>query len=136
MSRYQFIDQLAITEPIQVLCRVLQVSPAGYYQWVRRPGKSATAWQAAAAAAFHRHAHRYGTRRLRAELRAEGHTVGRCALCTWLRSSGLRALSTRPQRPVPRWLTRPLSWPKTGCSVRLHQPRLIRCGSATSPTCR
>ena len=99
MSRYQFIDQLAVTEPVQVLCRVLQVSPAGYYQWVRRPGKSATAWQAAAVAAFNRHAHRYGTRRLRAELRAEGHAVGRYALRTWLRSSGLLALSTRSQRP-------------------------------------
>lgn len=30
MSRYQFIEQVAPTEPIQVLCRVLRVSPAGY----------------------------------------------------------------------------------------------------------
>lgn len=29
MSRYQFIEQLAATEPVQVLCRVLQVSTAG-----------------------------------------------------------------------------------------------------------
>ena len=29
MSRYQFIKQVAATEPVQVLCRVLQVSPAG-----------------------------------------------------------------------------------------------------------
>jgi putative transposase len=32
MSRYQFIEQLATSEPVQVLCRVLHVSPAGYYQ--------------------------------------------------------------------------------------------------------
>ena len=36
---------------------------------------------------------------MRAELRAEGHAVGRYALRTWLRRRGLRALSTRPQRP-------------------------------------
>jgi transposase InsO family protein len=53
----------------------------------------------AAHAAFTRHARRYGTRRLRAELRAEGHAVGRYALRSWLHQHGLRALSTRPQRP-------------------------------------
>jgi putative transposase len=53
----------------------------------------------AATAAFSRHAQRYGTRRLRAELQAEGHAVGRYALRTWLHRRGLRALSTRPQRP-------------------------------------
>lgn len=30
MSRYQFIDQVVTTEPVQVLCRVLAVSAAGY----------------------------------------------------------------------------------------------------------
>ena len=58
----------------------------------------AAAWQEAAQATFTRHARRYGTRRLRAELRAEGHAVGRYALRTWLRRKGLRALSTRPHR--------------------------------------
>jgi putative transposase len=36
---------------------------------------------------------------LRAELQAEGHRVGRYALRTWLRDQGLRALTTRAQRP-------------------------------------
>ncbi|OUJ69923.1 IS3 family transposase [Hymenobacter crusticola] len=99
MSRYQFIEHVATTEPVQVLCRVLHVSPAGYYQWLGRADRPAPGWESAAKAAFSRHAQRYGTRRLRAELRAEGHAVGRCALRTWLRSHGLRALSTRPQRP-------------------------------------
>jgi putative transposase len=43
-----------------------------------------------------RHALRYGTRRLQAELRAAGHAIGRYALRNWLRR---RALSTRPHRP-------------------------------------
>jgi len=99
MSRYQFIEQVATTEPVQVLCRVLHVSPAGYYQWLGRAVRPTPGWEPAATAAFSRHAQRYGTRRLRAELRAEGHAVGRYALRTWLRRCGLRALSTRPQRP-------------------------------------
>jgi len=99
MSRYQFIEQVAATEPVQVLCRVLHVSPAGYYQWRSRATRPTPEWEPAANAAFTRHAQRYGTRRLRAELRAEGHAIGRYALRTWLRRCGLRALSTRPQRP-------------------------------------
>jgi putative transposase len=99
MSRYQFIEQLAATEPVQVLCRVLQVSAAGYYQWRSRAARQTPAWEPAASATFSRHAQRYGTRRLRAELRAEGYAVGRYALRSWLHRRGLRALSTRPQRP-------------------------------------
>ena len=48
--------------------------------------------------AFTRFAQRYATR-LRAGLRAEGHAVERCALRSWPHRHGLRALSTRPQRP-------------------------------------
>ena len=99
MSRYQFIERVAATEPVQVLCRVLRVSAAGYYQWLGRAARPTADWEPAASAAFSRHAQRYGTRRLRAELRADGHAVGRYALRTWLRRRGLRALSTRPQRP-------------------------------------
>ena len=84
---------------MQVLCRLLAVSTAGYYQWRRRSAAAAPPWHRAAQQAFVRHASRYGTRRLRAELRAEGHAVGRCALRTWLRRYGLRAVSTCPQRP-------------------------------------
>lgn len=99
MSRYAFIQACTEPWPVQLLCRLLAVSPAGYYQWRQRPGRPAAAWQAAAQAAFTRHARRYGTRRLRAELRAEGYAVGRFALRSWLHRHGLRALSTRPQRP-------------------------------------
>jgi len=99
MSRYQFIEQVAATEPVQVLCRVLHVSSAGYYQWLGRAARPTPGWERAATAAFSRHAQRYGTRRLQVELRAEGHAVGRYALRTWLHRHGFRALSTRAQRP-------------------------------------
>ena len=85
MSRYQFIEDYTELWPVQVLCRLLAVSKAGYYQWRQRPAAAPAPWQTAAQQAFTRHASRYGTRRLRAELRAEGHAIGRYALCRWLR---------------------------------------------------
>jgi putative transposase len=99
MSRYQFIGHCPQAWPVHVLCRVLGVSGAGYYQWRGRAQPTPAPWQAAAQAAFTRHARRYGTRRLRAELRAEGHVVGRYTVRSWLHRHGLRALSTRPHRP-------------------------------------
>ena len=99
MSRYAFIAACTEPWPVGTVCRVLDVSTSGYYQWRSATPAPVAAWQAPAQVAFTRHAGRYGTRRLRAELRAEGHAVGRYALRTWLRATGLRALSTRPQRP-------------------------------------
>ena len=99
MSRYQFIGACAEPWPVQVLCRMLAVSPAGYYQWRQRPPRPIAGWQEAAQAAFTRHARRYDTCRLRAELRAEGHVIDRYALRSWLQRQGSRALSTRPLRP-------------------------------------
>ena len=99
MSRYVFIAACAESWPVQALCRVLGVSSAGYYQWRQRRTAAPAPWQAAAQDAFTCHAQRYGTRRLRAELRAESHAVGRHALRTGLHRKGLRALSTRPPRP-------------------------------------
>lgn len=48
-------------------------------------------WQMAAQRVFATHAGRYGQRRLRAQLRREGHEVGRQRLRGWLSTSGLRA---------------------------------------------
>ena len=69
MSCYQFIGARTEPWPVQVLCRVLAMSTVGYYQWRQRPAAAAASWHPAAQAAFTRHARRYGTRRLRAELR-------------------------------------------------------------------
>ena len=39
MSRYQLIRACTEPWPVQLLCRVLGVSPAGYYQWQQRPAR-------------------------------------------------------------------------------------------------
>ena len=99
MSKYAFLRSQAETWAVNDLCRVLQVSRSGYYQWRAAKPQPAPDWPLAAQQAFTRPARRYGTRRLRAEVQAEGHRVGRCALRRWLRASGQQALSPRPQRP-------------------------------------
>ena len=99
MSRYQFIQASVEPWPVRVLCRLLVVSSAGYYQWRQRLAPPVAAWQPTVHAAFTRHARRYGTRRLRAKLRAEGYAVERFALRSWLHRHGLQTLSTRLQRP-------------------------------------
>lgn len=83
---------------IMLVLWVLHAGSAGYYQWLGRADCPASGWEWAAIA-FSRHARRYGTRRLRAEPRAEGYVIGRYALHTWLRRRGFRALSPRPPRP-------------------------------------
>ncbi len=50
--------------------------------------------------AFSRHSQRYGTRRLRAEVQAEGHVVGRWRIRRVLKAHGLRA--QQPRSFVPR----------------------------------
>ena len=72
MSRYQFIQDCTELWPVQVLCRLLAVGTAGYYQWLQRPDAVAAPWLAAAKQAFTRHAAHYAPRRLQAELRAAG----------------------------------------------------------------
>ena len=56
----------------------------------------------AAQRVFSTHAGRYGQCRLRAQLRREGHAVGRQRLRGWLIASGLRALCTRTVSRSPR----------------------------------
>ncbi|MBG8555441.1 IS3 family transposase [Hymenobacter sp. BT594] len=100
MSRYRFIDQHRDQVPVRVLCTVLQVAPSSYYAGRQRRQQPAAAWERAVVRAFQRHGRRYGTRRLRAEVHAEGHRVGRWRIRRTLAAHGLRA--QRPRCFVPR----------------------------------
>ena len=103
MSAYQHIAQRRRQAPVRQLCRVLQVAPSAYYAWQQRRQQVPVlepAWQLAVRAAFQRHGRRYGTRRLRAELQAEGHGVGRGRIRCTLATHGLRA--QQPRSFVPR----------------------------------
>ena len=107
MKRFAFIALHAPGWPVRQQCRLLGVSASGYYAWQKRVPVAAAeqalpAWQVAARRVFATHAGRYGQRRLRAQLRREGHAVGRQRLCSWLSANGLRALCTRASSRPPR----------------------------------
>ena len=97
MSTLYFIDQQRLFYPVQQLCQVLDVVPSRYYAWrlaqaAAAAGPIEPAWETEMVAVFDHHKRRYGTRRLRVELREKGHRVGRQALRTGLRRHGRKAL--------------------------------------------
>lgn len=102
MNHYLFIA--VCTEPwsVPVRCRLLAGSSVIYSQSRQHLSPPVVGWPPEAQAAFTRHAQRDGTRRLRAELRAEGPAVSRYALCSWLHCNGLRAKSTSLRSPRTR----------------------------------
>ena len=85
--------------PIAVICRVLGVSPSGYYAWVKRPA-SARAVMDAALTEKIRSAHTaskgtYGAPRLRIDLADAGIRVGRKRVARLMRASGISGVSRR-----------------------------------------
>ena len=102
MSVYQYIAQRRRQVPVRQLCRVLRVAPSDYYAWQQHAQVPALepVWQLAVRQAFVRHGRRYGTRRLRVEVHAEGHAVGRGRIRRTLAAHGLRA--QQPRSFIPR----------------------------------
>jgi putative transposase len=101
--------------PVLTLCRVLGVSPSGYYAWRQRPASARATADAALSAqidAIHaRSRQTYGERRVQAELREGGTRVSRRRIARLMRRMGLAGVSrrkrttttlrNRDQRPAP-----------------------------------
>jgi putative transposase len=102
VSIYRYIDRRAGHVPVRQLCQVLRMGPAAYYTWQRRQQMPTAepAWQVAVGEVFAYHSQRYGTRRLRAEVQAQSHAVGRWRIWRVLKAHGLRALRVRPSSPA------------------------------------
>ena len=92
--------------PIAALCRVLGVSPSGYYAWSERP--SAARAQAdeillGQIRAIHaRSRGTYGARRIRVELRAQGMRCARKRVARLMRQAGLAGAQRRRYRGTTR----------------------------------
>jgi putative transposase len=87
------VEREKASYPIAMLCRVLGVSPSGYYAW-RTRGPSARAQADAALLARIRSAHEgsrrtYGAPRIHADLRAAGVRCGRKRVARLMRRAGL-----------------------------------------------
>jgi putative transposase len=96
---YQFVDAEKATFPIVTMCRVLGVSPSGYWAWAKRPPSGRAIANAALTADIHRIHERsrgtYGTPRVHAELRYEGRTCSRKRVARLMRDAGLEGVHRR-----------------------------------------
>jgi hypothetical protein len=97
--KFAFIRAHRDAHEVATLCRVLGVSKAGYYAWVKRaPSARATEDRVLAAAirAVHQESGRtYGSPRVHRELRDQGRRHGVKRIARVMRTEGLRAKTTR-----------------------------------------
>jgi putative transposase len=113
---YELIRVLEADFKVETLCRVLQVSRSGYYRY--RKGESYQASETKKGQAeqikqvFDTHKRRYGSRRIRAELKDLEVKVGRHRIRVLMRESELKAI--RPKSFVPK--TTDSSHGKRACS--------------------
>jgi transposase InsO family protein len=100
--KFAFIQAEKASFPVTVLCRVLEVSRAGFYAAQRRPVSTRVTEDARLAvqiAAIHRTSRRcYGSPRVHAELRARGQCTSRKRVARLMRRAGLAARRRRAFR--------------------------------------
>ena len=97
--RYAFILVSEVAFPVATMCRVLEVSTSGFYGWKAQPisarsERSATL-RSKVRDLFEKSKRRYGSPRIHAELRAEGHRVSGKTVAAIMRAEGLVA---RPKK--------------------------------------
>jgi len=101
--RFAFIEQHAATYPVRLMCRVLEVSASGYYAWRARPESPQAASNRQLVVEIRRlavrHHGRYGSPRMHAALRAQGHRCSRGRVERLMRRHRIRALAGRRYRP-------------------------------------
>jgi transposase InsO family protein len=102
--RFGFIEQHACTYPVRLMCRVLGVSASGYYAWRSRPESPRAVDNRRLLETIRRihgdHRGRYGSPRMHAALRAQGHRASRGRIERLMRRHGIRALARRRFRPA------------------------------------
>lgn len=102
MIAYRFVERERASHHVATLCRVLGVSPSGYWAWIRRPERPRAADDAALRAAigeaYGASRATYGSPRVHACLRAEGWRVGRNRVARLMREAGLVGVHRRRHR--------------------------------------
>jgi putative transposase len=96
---YRFVERERTTFPVATMCRVLGVSPSGYWAWHKRP-PSARAIADVDLTATIREIHRgsrgtYGIPRVHAELRFSGTRCSRKRVARLMRLAGLEGVHRR-----------------------------------------
>ena len=97
--KFAFISEEKVAFPITVLCRLLAVSPSGYYASCGRPRSSHARrdeeLSEQVTAAHVASKRRYGSPRVHAELKAAGECVGRKRVARLMREKNLAARARR-----------------------------------------
>lgn len=93
--RFAFIEAEKVRYPVQLLCRILEVSRAGFYSWSKRPESDRAIENRRLVTEIHAiHAESrqtYGSPRVHAELRARGHNVGKNRVARLMSENGIEA---------------------------------------------
>ena len=102
--QYTCMEACRATYPVRMMARLLAVSPSGYYEWRgRAPSRRAQTRQRLLAEMRTIHAESdgtYGSPRMRTELLARGHQVGRHRVARLMRQARLRG-SIKKQYRAP-----------------------------------
>ena len=92
---FQFIRDHREHFPVRLMCRVLEASPSGFYDWLRRPESQRAAEDRALIEkiqAVHNESRRtYGSPRVHASLKAAGYRIGRKRVARLMRENDIRA---------------------------------------------
>lgn len=100
--KFAFVLAERANHHVVILCRVLEVSRSGFYSWRGRPASAtvrANARMTAEIAAVIRGSRStYGSPRVHAELRAQGHKVSRNRVARLMQQEGLQARRKRRYR--------------------------------------
>lgn len=95
-ATYELIKAQSATFPVQVLCRVLEVAPSGYYAWLKQPLSNRAQEDARLLrlirASFVASQGIYGAPRVFLDLREAGETCSKHRVARLMRENRLRAL--------------------------------------------
>ena len=94
--KYRFINEHRHEHAVQRMCHLLEVSPSGFYEWVKRP-LSARAIEDQRLLVLIRASYAasggvYGQRRVFQDLREIGETCGRHRVARIMRANGIKAI--------------------------------------------
>lgn len=97
--KYAFIQSQQRHYPVQLMCDVVAVGKSGYYRWSKQPESQRTranhALDVHIKASFTEHKQRYGSPRLTAELREQGHTCSENRVASRMNALGIHAKTKR-----------------------------------------
>jgi putative transposase len=100
--KFQFIKDHREHFPVRPMCRVLEASPSGFYDWLRRPESPRAVEDRALVEkiqAVHGESRRtYGSPRVHASLKAAGYRIGRKRVARLMRENDIRAKAKRKLR--------------------------------------